>query len=107
MYLKGKRTLSAFPLQEIRGGFRLLKKNKHKYAPTKRKPRHSKKHATDDVSDSRTDSGDRKSKRLRIYYDRSRELVDGTGESWEKSYTSSSVDEVLGYLADIKDGEQV
>ena len=46
-------------------------------------------------------------KRLRIYFDRSRELVDGTGESWEKSYTSSSVDEVLGYLADIKDGEQV
>lgn len=45
--------------------------------------------------------------RLRIYFDRSRELVDGTGESWEKSYTSSSVDEVLGYLADIKDGEQV
>ena len=46
-------------------------------------------------------------KRLRIYFDRSRELVDGTGESWGKSYTSSSVDEVLGYLADIKDGEQV
>ena len=46
-------------------------------------------------------------KRLRIYFDRSRELVDGTGESWEKSYTSSSVDEILGYLADIKDGEQV
>lgn len=46
-------------------------------------------------------------KRLRIYFDRSRELVDGSGESWEKSYTSSSVDEVLGYLADIKDGEQV
>ena len=46
-------------------------------------------------------------KRLRIYFDRSRELVDGTGESWEKSYTSSSVDEVLGYLADIKDGDQV
>ena len=46
-------------------------------------------------------------KRLRIYFDRSRELVDGTGESWEKSYTSSSVDEVLGYLADIKDGNQV
>lgn len=46
-------------------------------------------------------------KRLRIYFDRSRELVDGTGESWKKSYTSSSVDEVLGYLADIKDGEQV
>ena len=46
-------------------------------------------------------------KRLRIYFDRSRELVDGTGESWEKSYTSSSVDEVLGYLADIKDEEQV
>ena len=46
-------------------------------------------------------------KRLRIYFDRSRELVDGTGESWEKSYTSSSVDEVLGYLADIKDGGKV
>lgn len=46
-------------------------------------------------------------KRLRIYFDRSRELVDGTGESWEKSYTSSSVDEVLGYLADIKDRNQV
>lgn len=46
-------------------------------------------------------------KRLRIYFDRSRELVDGTGESWEKSYTSSSVDEILGYLADIKDEEQV
>ena len=42
-------------------------------------------------------------KRLRIYFDRSRELVDGTGQSWEKSYTSSSVDEILGYLADIKD----
>ena len=46
-------------------------------------------------------------KRLRIYFDRSRELVDGTGESWEKSYTSSSVDEILGYLADIKDGDKV
>ena len=46
-------------------------------------------------------------KRLRIYFDRSRELVDGTGESWEKSYTSSSVDEILGYLADIKDGGKV
>ena len=46
-------------------------------------------------------------KRLRIYFDRSRELVDGTGESWEKSYTSSSVDEVLGYLADIKNGDKV
>ena len=46
-------------------------------------------------------------KRLRIYFDRSRELVDGTGESWEKSYTSSSVDEVLDYLADIKDGDKV
>lgn len=46
-------------------------------------------------------------KRLRIYFDRSRELVDGTGESWEKSYTSSSADEVLGYLADIKDGDKV
>lgn len=46
-------------------------------------------------------------KRLRIYFDRSRELVDGTGQSWEKSYTSSSVDEVLGYLADIKDGDNI
>lgn len=46
-------------------------------------------------------------KRLRIYFDRTRELVDGTGQSWEKSYTSSSVDEVLGYLADIKDGDKV
>ena len=46
-------------------------------------------------------------KRLRIYFDRSRELVDGTGQSWEKSYTSSSVDEILGYLADIKDGAKV
>lgn len=45
--------------------------------------------------------------RLRIYFDRSRELVDGTGESWEKSYTSSSVDEILGYLADIKDGDHI
>lgn len=46
-------------------------------------------------------------KRLRIYFDRLRELVDGTGQSWEKSYTSSSADEVLGYLADIKDGDKV
>ena len=46
-------------------------------------------------------------KRLRIYFDRSRELVDGTGQSWEKSYTSSSVDEVLSYLANIKDGDKV
>lgn len=46
-------------------------------------------------------------KRLRIYFDRSRELVDGTGESWEKRYTSSSVDEILGYLADIKDRDKV
>lgn len=46
-------------------------------------------------------------KRLRIYFDRSRELVDGTGQSWEKSYTSSSVDEILGYLADIKDGGNI
>ena len=46
-------------------------------------------------------------KRLRIYFDRSRELVDGTGESWEKSYTSSSVDEILGYLADIKDKDNI
>lgn len=46
-------------------------------------------------------------KRLRIYFDRSRKLVDGTGQSWEKSYTSSTVDEVLDYLADIKDGDKV
>ena len=46
-------------------------------------------------------------KRLRIYFDRSRELVDGTGQSWEKSYTSSSVDEILGYLADIKDKDNI
>ena len=46
-------------------------------------------------------------KRLRIYFDRSRELVDGTGQSWEKSYTSSSVDEILGYLADIKYGDNI
>lgn len=46
-------------------------------------------------------------KRLRIYFDRSRELVDGTGQSWEKSYTSSTVDEVLDYLANIKDGHKV
>ena len=46
-------------------------------------------------------------KRLRIYFDRSRELVDGTGESWEKSYTSTSADEVLGYLADIKAGDNI
>ena len=46
-------------------------------------------------------------KRLRIYFDRSRELVDGSGQSWEKSYTSSSVDEVLDYLADIKSGDKV
>ena len=46
-------------------------------------------------------------KRLRIYYDRSRELVEGTGQSWEKSYTSSAVDEVIDYLATIQDGEKV
>ena len=45
--------------------------------------------------------------RLRIYYDRSRELVEGTGQSWEKSYTSSSVDEVIDYLATIQDGGKV
>lgn len=44
---------------------------------------------------------------LRIYYDRSRELVEGTGQSWEKSYTSSAVDEVIDYLATIQDGEKV
>ena len=46
-------------------------------------------------------------KRLRIYYDRSRELVEGTGQSWEKSYTSSAVDEVIDYLATIQDGRKV
>ena len=46
-------------------------------------------------------------KRLRIYYDRSRELVEGTGQSWEKSYTSSAVDEVIDYLATIQDGGKV
>ena len=46
-------------------------------------------------------------KRLRIYYDRSRELVEGTGQSWEKSYTSSAVDEVIDYLATIQDGDTV
>ena len=46
-------------------------------------------------------------KRLRIYYDRSRELVEGTGQSWEKSYTSSAVDEVIDYLATIQDGDKV
>ena len=45
--------------------------------------------------------------RLRIYYDRSRELVEGTGQSWEKSYTSSAVDEVIDYLATIQDGGKV
>ena len=33
--------------------------------------------------------------------------MDGTGQSWENSYTSSSVDEILGYLADIKDGGNI
>lgn len=45
--------------------------------------------------------------RLRIYYDRSRELVEGTGQSWEKSYTSSAVDEVIDYLATIQEGDTV
>ena len=45
--------------------------------------------------------------RLRIYFDRSQEILDGTGESWEKSYTSASVDELIEYLATIKDGEVV
>ena len=45
--------------------------------------------------------------RLRIYFDRSQEILDGTGESWEKSYTSASVDELIEYLATIKDGEKV
>ncbi len=46
-------------------------------------------------------------KRLRVYSDRSQEILDGTGESWEKSYTSASVDELIEYLATIKDGEEV
>ena len=45
--------------------------------------------------------------RLRIYFDRSRETLNGTGESWEKSYTSASVDELIEYLATIKDGDKV
>lgn len=45
--------------------------------------------------------------RLRIYFDRSQEILDGTGESWEKSYTSASVDELIEYLATIKDGDKV
>ena len=45
--------------------------------------------------------------RLRIYFDRSQEILDGTGESWEKSYTSASVDELIEYLATIQDGEVV
>ena len=45
--------------------------------------------------------------RLRIYFDRSQEIMDGTGESWEKSYTSASVDELIEYLATIKDDEVV
>ena len=45
--------------------------------------------------------------RLRIYFDRSQEILNGTGESWEKSYTSASVDELIEYLATIKDGEKV
>ena len=46
-------------------------------------------------------------KRLRIYYDRSRELVEGTGQSWANSYTSSAVDEVIDYLATIQEGGTV
>lgn len=45
--------------------------------------------------------------RLRIYFDRSQEILDGTGESWKKSYTSASVDELIEYLATIQDGEEV
>lgn len=45
--------------------------------------------------------------RLRVYFDRSQEILDGTGESWEKSYTSASVDELIEYLATIKDDEVV
>ena len=46
-------------------------------------------------------------KRLRIYYDRSRELVEGTGQSWANCYTSSAVDEVIDYLATIQEDETV
>lgn len=45
--------------------------------------------------------------RLRIYFDRSQEILDGTGESWEKSYTSASVDELIEYLATIQVGDTV
>lgn len=45
--------------------------------------------------------------RLRVYFDRSQEILDGTGESWEKSYTSASVDELIEYIATIKNGEKV
>lgn len=45
--------------------------------------------------------------RLRVYFDRSQEILDGTGESWEKSYTSASVDELIEYLATIQDKEVV
>lgn len=45
--------------------------------------------------------------RLRVYFDRSQEILDGTGESWEKSYTSASVDELIEYLATIQNGEEV
>ena len=45
--------------------------------------------------------------RLRIYFDRSQEILDGTGESWEKSYTSASVDELIEYLATIQNGKEV
>ena len=45
--------------------------------------------------------------RLRVYFDRSQEILDGTVESWEKSYTSASVDELIEYLATIQDGEKV
>lgn len=45
--------------------------------------------------------------RLRVYFDRSQEILDGTGESWEKSYTSASVDELIEYLATIQNGEKV
>lgn len=45
--------------------------------------------------------------RLRVYFDRSQEILDGTGESWEKSYTSASVDELIEYLATIQDGDTV
>ncbi len=44
---------------------------------------------------------------LRLYFDRTTEIIDGNGSSWAKAYSSSSVDEIFEYLATIKDGDQV